>query len=189
MNPSQRRALGTAASLLLFEGCATRAGRLPPVTPGGLHGRVVLLVNTASHCGYTPQLAGLQQLHTTYGPRGLAVVAAPCNDFGAQEPDAEAVLHALYTGAPHHVTFAITEKVRVVRGPGQHAAYAHVEAELGDAGAPSWNYHKLLYGRSGALVALFPPAVEPSAPELVSAIEAALAEEAAQPSEPAPPRR
>lgn len=142
----------------------------PPVVPAPRS--VVLLVNTASHCGYTPQLKGLQALHVKYGARGLAVVGVPCNDFGAQEPDEEAKVLSFYTST-YGVTFPLTAKTAVL-GAARHPVYARLEAQLGDAGVPEWNFSKFLVGRSGELAGLFPAGMEPSDPAVVAAIEAEL---------------
>jgi glutathione peroxidase len=155
-------------SLLTFSGINGAA----PVVPAPRS--VVLLVNTASHCGYTKQLKGLQALHVKYGGRGLAVIGVPSNDFGAQEPDDEAKILAFYAST-YGVTFPLTAKTAVL-GAARHPAYARLEAQLGDAGVPDWNFAKFLVGRSGELAGLFAAGMEPGDPAVVAAIEAELSE-------------
>jgi len=167
-------AIEPAASvdLLKFRGLAGA----PPILPAALRGRAVLVVNTASHCGYTKQLAGLQALHERFGARGLAVVGVPCNDFGGQEPDAEEIVAAFYARA-FNVSFPLAAKTSVVGGEA-HAFYLHLQHKLGDAGAPPWNFHKYLLGRAGDVVALFDPSVDPLDAAVVAAVEDALGPEA-----------
>lgn len=143
------------------------------ITPQSLSAKVVLLVNTASYCGYTPQLAGLQRLQELYGKQGLVVLAVPSNDFGAQEPDSESRIAAFYRGPPYGATYTITSKQAVI-GAAAHPAYRWLADNLGDAGTPSWNFSKYLLGRDGSLVGLFAPAADPLSPEVTQAIEQAL---------------
>jgi glutathione peroxidase len=160
-------------TLLRFRGLAGGA----PVLPSALAGRVALVVNTASYCGYTPQLRGLQALHERYEAAGLTVVGVPCNDFGAQEPDEEPSIRAGYEGG-YGVTFPLTAKYSVVGGEA-HPFFLHLQHRLGDAGAPHWNFQKYLVGRDGQVAGLFDPSMEPLAEEVVAAVEEALAVPAA----------
>jgi len=134
-------------------------------------GKVVLAVNVASECGYTPQYEGLQKLHAAYGARGFAVIGFPCNQFGGQEPGGPEAIRAFCTSR-YQVTFPLTEKVEV-KGPGQSPAFAFLTADLGE---PRWNFTKYLLGRDGQVIRAFPSGVEPGGPELAQAIEEALAE-------------
>jgi glutathione peroxidase len=134
--------------------------------------KVLLVVNTASFCGYTPQYEGLQALWERYQATGLIVIGVPSNDFGGQEPKAEAEILGFCKGA-FGVTFPLTTK-EVVRGPNAHAFYRWAAAELGAASAPRWNFHKYLVGRDGRLIAGYGSAVEPLSAGLTRAIEAAL---------------
>jgi glutathione peroxidase len=134
-------------------------------------GKVVLVVNTASECGFTPQYAGLQRLHEDYAERGLVVLGVPSNDFGGQEPGTPDQI-ATFTKTTYHVTFPLLEKTST-RGDGQSAVYAFLTRGLGE---PGWNFHKYLVGRDGTVRAEFPSRVAPDSPELRSAIDAALAE-------------
>ena len=135
-------------------------------------GKPILIVNTASLCGYTPQYTGLQQIWTRYSGRGLMVIGVPSNDFGGQEPggatDINKTAHDEY-----HVTFPLTEKV-AVKGPDAHPFYkwAAIERPLE---TPRWNFHKYLVGRDGRLKAGFPSQVEPGDPRLIGKIEQELA--------------
>jgi glutathione peroxidase len=136
-------------------------------------GKVLLVVNTASFCGFTPQYEGLQALWERYQARGLVVIGVPSNDFGAQEPKAEAEIRAFCKGA-YNVTFPLTTK-EAVKGPQAHPFYRWAGEELGAASSPSWNFHKYLVGRDGRLIAGYGARVEPLSPKMTKAIEAALA--------------
>jgi len=136
------------------------------------HGKVLLVVNTASFCGYTPQYEGLQALWERYEKQGLVVIGVPSNDFGAQEPKAEAEIQAFCKGA-YNVTFPLTTK-QVVKGPQAHAFYLWAHEALGPSQAPRWNFHKYLIGRDGKAIAGYGAGVEPRSAEIIKAIEAAL---------------
>lgn len=131
-------------------------------------GHPILIVNTASLCGYTPQYGGLQALWTRYRGKGLMVLGVPSNDFGGQEPGGATEIGKT-AHEEYHVTFPITEKA-TVKGQGAHPFYrwAAVERPLD---APRWNFHKYLIGRDGQLKASFPSAVEPDDPRVIAAIE------------------
>jgi glutathione peroxidase len=136
-------------------------------------GRVLLIVNTASLCGYTKQYEGLQTLYERYEGKGLVVIGVPSNDFGAQEPKAHAEIAGFCQGA-FGVTFPLTTK-QVVSGENPHPFYAWARGILGDAGAPRWNFHKYLVGTNGQLIASFSTQTAPLDPRLVTAVEAELA--------------
>jgi glutathione peroxidase len=135
-------------------------------------GHPLLVVNTASQCGYTPQYAGLQQLWTRYRDRGLVVLGVPSNDFGGQEPGGKSEIHATAQGT-YHVTFPITEKV-AVKGKDAHPFFRWAAADR-PREAPRWNFHKYLIARDGQLRSTFPSAVEPTDPLVIAAIERELA--------------
>ena len=135
-------------------------------------GKPVLVVNTASFCGFTPQYAGLQALWERYRERGLTVLGVPSNDFGAQEPKDEAEIRA-FCEANYAVDFPMTAKQRVI-GPGAHPFYRWIAAELGDAGVPKWNFHKYLIDGRGALAGVWGSRVEPLSAEIAAAVERAL---------------
>ena len=131
-------------------------------------GHPILVVNTASLCGYTPQYTGLQALWTQYRDMGLMVLGVPSNDFGGQEPGGKSEIEQTAQG-DYHVTFPLTEKA-VVKGAGAHPFYRWAAQER-PFDAPRWNFHKYLVGRDGRLKAAFTSAVEPSDPKLIAAIE------------------
>jgi glutathione peroxidase len=136
-------------------------------------GKVLLVVNTASFCGFTNQYTALQSLSETYGPRGLVVIGVPSNDFGEQEPKAEGEIADFCKGA-FGVTFPLTTK-QAVQGANAHPFYLWAREAMGERAAPRWNFHKYLVGRNGRLISAFGTTVKPDATEIKSAIEAALA--------------
>ena len=136
-------------------------------------GKVLLVVNVASFCGLTPQYEGLEALSRQYRDRGLVVIGVPANDFGAQEPGTEVEIREFCT-TNFAVDFPMTAKVPVV-GAAAHPFYQWAVAELGADAAPKWNFHKYLVGRDGRVTS-FGSRTAPDAPELVGAIEAALAD-------------
>jgi glutathione peroxidase len=135
--------------------------------------KVVLIVNTASKCGFTPQYAGLEALHRKYKDRGLVVLGFPCNQFGAQEPG-EAAEIASFCSLTYDVDFPVMRKIDV-NGPKAHPLYGYLKAAkkgvLGTA-AIKWNFTKFLVDRTGEVTGRFAPTVEPKA--LEGAIEALL---------------
>ena len=137
-------------------------------------GRVVLLVNTASECGYTPQYQGLEKLWLDCKDKGLVVVGVPCNDFGAQEPG-EAAEIATFCEVNYGVTFPLTAKT-VVSGEAAHPLYRWAGAQAGMLGRPSWNFHKYLFGRDGKFVDWFSTPTKPSSGKIIAAVEKALAQ-------------
>jgi glutathione peroxidase len=149
---------------------AIEGGKLPL---DAWRGKVLLVVNTASFCGFTPQYEGLQKLWERYEAKGLVVLGVPSNDFGAQEPKAEAEILGFCKGA-FGVTFPLAAK-QAVKGPQAHPFYLWAHETLGSAHAPRWNFHKYLVGRDGKLLAGYGSTVEPLSAELIAAIEAALA--------------
>jgi glutathione peroxidase len=144
-----------------------------PAPLSGWRGQVMLIVNTASKCGFTPQYQGLEALHRKYGDRGLVVLGFPCNQFAAQEPgDAEEI--ASFCSLTYNVTFPMMTKVDV-NGAKAHPLYAWLKHEkrgvLGTE-AVKWNFTKFLVGRDGNVAGRFSPSTEPKAIE--GAIEALL---------------
>ena len=128
----------------------------------------LLVVNTASLCGYTPQYAGLQALWARYRDKGLIVLGVPSNDFGGQEPGGKSEIVKTAQG-DYHVTFPLTDKV-AVKGSNAHPFYRWAAQER-PLEAPRWNFHKYLIGRDGRLKGVFASAVEPNDPRLIAAIE------------------
>jgi glutathione peroxidase len=135
-------------------------------------GHALLVVNTASQCGLTPQYEGLEALYRRYRDRGLEVLGVPSNDFGQQEPGTESEIKAFCT-TRFKVDFPLAGKESVV-GDTAHPFYRWIVAEKGADAAPRWNFHKVLIGRNGVIAGVFGSRTAPDAKELVGAIEAAL---------------
>ena len=135
-------------------------------------GKLLLVVNTASECAFTPQYRDLQALWEAYGDRGLVVIGAPSNDFGGQEPGTAAEIEGVCSGQ-YGVTFPMTDKLSV-RGPAAHPFFVWAERTLGRENAPRWNFHKYLVSPDGRLIAAFPSAMNPRDPRIVAALEANL---------------
>lgn len=153
-----------------FEFTAIDGGKLPMKN---FAGKAVLLVNVASACGFTPQYGGLQKLHEQYGPKGLIVLGVPCNDFGAQEPGSEKEIKS-FCETSFGASFPMTAKEHVIGGKA-HPLYKWIGKELGEDQLPRWNFHKYLIDKNGELLGAYPSKVAPQSPELVKAIEGALA--------------
>ena len=132
-------------------------------------GKVLLVVNTASECGFTPQYAGLEKLYEAYKDKGLVVLGFPSNDFGAQEPGSAEEIQT-FCKKNYGVSFPMFEKV-VTHGAGQAPVYKFLTAKNGE---PKWNFHKFLVGKDGQVRQAFPSKIAPDAKELRDAIEAAL---------------
>lgn len=143
-----------------------------PLDLKDLAGKAVLVVNVASYCGFTPQYTDLQELHETYGLKGLVVLGVPCNDFGAQEPRTEPEI-AKFCESMYEVTFPLTSKQKAI-GPDAHAFYQWIATQAGEGAAPKWNFHKYLIGKDGSLLGAWPSRVRPSSSEITGAVEAAL---------------
>jgi glutathione peroxidase len=138
---------------------------------GAYKGKVTLVVNVASKCGYTPQYDGLEKLHKELAPKGFAVLGFPSNDFGGQEPGTAEEIQQ-FCKLTYGVTFPMFEKTVTKAGPGQSPIYAY----LGQTGnLPAWNFSKYLVGKDGKVIAFYPSKVKPDAPELRDAIAKALA--------------
>jgi glutathione peroxidase len=133
-------------------------------------GKVVLVVNTASHCGYTYQYEGLEKIYNKYKNRGLVIIGFPSNEFGTQEPGSNQQI-ASFCQENYGVSFPMFEKITTPIA--QNALYSDLIAASGQA--PKWNFHKYLIDKNGAVVANYSSAVEPQSAELTRAIEAALA--------------
>jgi glutathione peroxidase len=134
--------------------------------------KVVLVVNTASACGLTPQYDGLEKLYSDYREKGLVVLGVPCNQFAGQEPGTEAAIKT-FCETRFSVDFPLTSKVEV-KGAGAHPFYKWAQEQLGEPAIPVWNFHKILIGRGGEALQAFGPRTEPQAPEITGAIEKAL---------------
>ena len=131
-------------------------------------GKVTLMVNVASQCGFTPQYTQLQELQETWKDRGFSVIAFPCNDFGGQEPgDSKAIEQTCRVD--YKTTFPVMSKVQVKQGPGQSPIYAQLEEATGVL--PRWNFGKYLVNGKGEPVAFFGSSVKPMSEKIQQAIE------------------
>jgi len=180
---TRRAALGAAVAVGAVPARATPATvfdfALPSLDGGTLdlgafRGRPLLVVNTASFCGFTPQYAALQRVHDRYAAQGFSVVGVPSNDFMQESRDAAAIKQ--FCEGNFGITFPMTMP-QSVRGSRAAPLFAFLAAQAG--GAPRWNFYKYLVGRDGRSVRSFGTMVEPGAREVVQAIEAALAVPAA----------
>lgn len=153
-------------SLTLNDGTETDFGRFK--------GKVVMVVNVASNCGFTPQYAGLEKLYETYRDRGFEILGMPCNQFAGQEPGTDSEI-AEFCERNFGVTFPLTVKADV-RGKGQHELYSELtKFKTGILpGLVKWNFEKFLVNREGTIVARFAPTTAPDSTDISAAIEAAL---------------
>ena len=145
-----------------------------PQSLGEYRGKVVLLVNVASKCGYTPQYEGLEALYERYRGRGLVVLGFPANDFGAQEPGSNVEI-AEFCRATWSVRFPMFEKIHV-KGEDQHPLYAWLTSRPDPIGGEiDWNFQKFLVDRDGNVVERVAPRIEPQDPAVLGTIESLLA--------------
>ncbi len=143
-----------------------------PLPLSTFKGKPVLVVNTASKCGLTPQYEGLEKLWTDYRDQGLVVLGVPCNQFAGQEPWPEDQIQGFCT-TNFGVDFPMTAKVDV-KDDARHPFYAWAQDKLGDAAVPVWNFHKILIGKNGEALAAFGPRTDPLDAEITGAVEKAL---------------
>ena len=143
-----------------------------PLPLANFSGKPLLLVNTASKCGYTPQYADLQKLWDEFTTRGLIVLGVPCNDFGGQEPESESAIAAFCQRA-FGITFPMTAKIHV-RGAHRHPLYTWLASQGGFISRPRWNFHKYLIGRDGKMADWFSSMTRPSASRLRAAVQSLL---------------
>lgn len=136
-------------------------------------GKVLLIVNVASYCGYTRQYSGLEELNKKYSDQGLEVLGFPCNDFGAQEPGTNEEI-VQFCETKYGVTFDLFDKVHT-KGASQHPLYQTLTSSVTPTGEVAWNFEKFLINKQGEVVARFTSGVAPNDPELTQAIEAELA--------------
>jgi glutathione peroxidase len=129
----------------------------------------LLLVNTASECGYTPQYEKLQSLWEEYRPSNLVVIGIPCNDFGAQEPGDDATIQE-FCSSRYGVTFPMTAKQNII-SDGAHPLFIALREEFTQDILPRWNFYKYLFGRDGALLKHWPSDVQPDDPGFRHEIE------------------
>ncbi|MFC3674224.1 glutathione peroxidase [Ferrovibrio xuzhouensis] len=189
---SRRRSLAWLAGAALLPAAARAATKRPATTRTGMtaydfsftgidgkplpmtqfRGKAVLLVNTASQCGFTPQYTDLQKVWNTYRDRGFVVLGVPSNDFGGQEPGSESQIKE-FCEVNFSVDFPLTDKQHVI-GPQAHPLYKWIGAELGEDALPKWNFHKYLIAPDGTLAQVFPTPVKPTDLKVTAAIEAEL---------------
>jgi glutathione peroxidase len=143
-----------------------------PMPLSQFKGKVVLLVNTASQCGYTPQYEGLEAVWEANKDKGLVIVGVPSNDFGGQEPGSNTEI-ATFCKLNYGVTFPLTDK-SVVKGADAIPVYKWAGDQAGFLGRPSWNFHKYLFGRDGKFIDWFSTATKPDGPKIGKALAAAL---------------
>ena len=143
-----------------------------PLPLSQFKGHPVLVVNTASKCGLTPQYEGLESLYREYRDKGLVVLGVPSNQFAGQEPGTEAEIQDFCT-LNFNVDFPMTSKTEV-KGAHLHPFYAWAKEQLGEAAEPKWNFHKILIGPDGQAVTAFGSRTEPLDPVVKGAVEAAL---------------
>ena len=136
-------------------------------------GRVVLMVNVASECGFTPQYAGLEQLHKKYATKGLSILGFPSNNFGGQEPGSDPEI-AQFCDKNYGVKFDMFSKIVVV-GKDQSPLYRYLTSHPKFSGPVEWNFEKFLIGRNGEVIGRFKSELEPLSKQMVGAIESALA--------------
>ncbi|TMW61745.1 hypothetical protein Poli38472_010808 [Pythium oligandrum] len=181
--PQWLRASTQRFSSSAYDGEMTDAMRFecvnPPATtlePKQLRGRPVLVVNTASQCQYAPQLKDLQTLYDKYHAQGLEIIAVPSNDFDRKEPASDEELTMVYSKAEtFQVAFPIAKKTGVI-GEDAHAFFARIAQIYGRSVAPTWNFDKFLVDAYGDLAAVFPHDTEPLVPQVIEAIEDAIAD-------------
>lgn len=143
-----------------------------PLPLNEFKGKVMLIVNTASRCGFTPQYAELEALYQTYKDKGFVVIGVPSNDFGGQEPGDEHEV-AEFCEINYGVTFPMTTK-EVVKGKNAHPFYLWAKKEKGGFSAPKWNFHKYLIDKKGNIIDYFYSTTSPQSKRVINEIEKAL---------------
>jgi glutathione peroxidase len=136
-------------------------------------GKVLLIVNVASYCGYTSQYRGLEQLNQKYRSQGLAILGFPCNDYGAQEPGTNTQIKT-FCETRYGVTFPLFDKLHTT-GSEKHPLYKYLTQQANPSGEVSWNFEKFLIDKQGKCIGRFRSSVTPDSSELIAAIEAELA--------------
>ncbi len=178
------RNLLSIAALILFTGTSAMAETTAydftltgidgkPLPLAQFKGHPMLVVNTASECGYTPQYEGLEELWQAYKDKGLVIVGVPSNDFGKQEPGTAQEI-ATFCKINYGVTFPLADKT-VVKGSGAHPFYTWAGEQAGEAGQPKWNFHKYLIGADGRFAGWYSTQAKPTGPKITAAVEKALA--------------
>lgn len=144
-----------------------------PLPLSSFRGKVLLIVNTASKCGFTPQYAGLEKLYEQYKDKGLVILGVPSNDFGGQEPGSEEEITS-FCQINYGVSFPMASK-EVVSGKKAHPFYLWAKKKLGFGSSPKWNFHKYLIDQNGKLITYFYSFTAPNSSRLIKSIEKALA--------------
>jgi glutathione peroxidase len=162
-------AAGDGRSIMSFYELETKNLDGTPAHLAAFKGKVALVVNTASECGYTPQYKGLQELSEQYAAKGVVVLGFPSNEFGGQEPGTAKQIRE-FCDRKFAVKFPLFEKVQT-KGSGKSPVYAFLTAKHGE---PKWNFHKYLVGKDGQVLQAFGSGVAPDSKELRDAIDAAL---------------
>lgn len=173
------------AALLLMQTVLVHAGSIQEIPFKNMEGKgtslkaykgkVLLVVNVASKCGLTPQYEALEAVHEKYKDKGFTVLGFPCNQFGGQEPGSNEEIKQ-FCSSKYNVTFPLFDKIDV-NGPKRHPLYVGLAGK--DSPFPGdikWNFGKFLIGRDGTIIRRFEPKTKPDAPEVIAAIEAALAQ-------------
>ena len=137
-------------------------------------GKVCMIINTASECGYTPQYETIEKLYETYKDKGFRVLAFPANNFGEQEPGTNAEIKS-FCSTKYHTTFDLFEKISV-KGKDQHPLYKYITQDSPHKGEVKWNFQKYLVDRSGKISARFMSAVDPMSKEVRDEVEKLLAQ-------------
>jgi glutathione peroxidase len=150
--------------MTIYDFTATTNGGQPQ-SLAGYRGKVLLIVNVASRCGFTPQYKGLQALQETYGPKGFDVLAFPCDQFGHQEPGSDAQI-AAFCDTSYSITFPLFSKI-AVNGKDAHPLYVWLKDQKGGllTDAIKWNFTKFLVGKDGTVIKRYPPTTTPEAIE------------------------
>ncbi len=146
-----------------------------PLPLSDFKGKVLIIVNTASKCGFTPQYTALEKLYEQYKDKGLVILGVPSNDFAGQEPGTDEDIVS-FCQINYGVSFPMTSK-EIVSGKNAHPFFIWAKQKLGFGTAPKWNFHKYLINRKGELIDYFYTITSPDAPRFIKAIEKALAEQ------------
>ena len=178
------KALAILASVFLMQTITSQAQPIDKIavkdidhkeiTIGAYQGKVLLIVNVASKCGFTPQYTGLEAVYEKYKDKGLVVLGFPCNQFGSQEPGTNEEIKQ-FCSTKYNVTFPLFDKIDV-NGPNRAPLYVLLAGtDSPFPGDIKWNFTKFLIGRDGRILNRFDSKVKPDSPEMISAIETALA--------------
>jgi glutathione peroxidase len=174
VNAKSKKADKTAGNGVLNFTMTTIDGKPKPLAD--YKGKVLMIVNTASECGYTPQYETLEKLYETYKDKGFAILAFPANNFGQQEPGTNDQIKT-FCSTKYNVTFDLFSKISV-KGNDQHPLYKYITKQSPFRGDIKWNFQKYLVDRSGKIVNRFMSAVDPMSQDVRDAVEKLLAEPA-----------